>query len=118
MSTTALNQIRIRHMGDAADDLAGFVKGRERTDLDSDRMLLFAVVRAIEIIGEAASRTSEETRSVTPTVPWKAIVGMRNRIIHAYFDIDKDIVWKAATEEVPALLAILRQLDLSEEGGG
>lgn len=104
------DRVRIRHMIDAAEDVGRFIAGRPRADLDTDRMLLFAVVRAIEIIGEAASKVSEETRSSTPRIAWRAIVGMRNRIVHAYFDVDRDIVWKAAVEEVPALLALLEPL--------
>lgn len=97
-------------MIEAAAEVAHFISGRGRPDLDSDHMLLFAVVRAIEIIGEAASKVSEETRSSASAIPWKAIVGMRNRIVHAYFDIDADILWKAAAEEIPALAATLRTL--------
>lgn len=73
-------------------------------------MLLFALVRSIEIIGEAATKTSEEARTATLNIPWKAIIGMRHRLIHAYFDIDADILWVAATVEVPALLSQLRKL--------
>jgi len=62
-------------------------------------MLLFALVRAIEIIGEAASRVSIETRSVAPAVPWSTITAIRNRLIHAYFDINRDILWKATRPE-------------------
>jgi uncharacterized protein with HEPN domain len=97
-------------MIDAAEAATQFVAGRRRADLDTDRMLLFALVRSIEIIGEAANKTSEETRSATPHIPWKAIIGMRHRLIHAYFDIDADILWVAATVEVPALLSQLRGL--------
>jgi uncharacterized protein with HEPN domain len=97
-------------MVDAAEQVARFIAGRGREDLDTDEMLLFAVVRAIEIVGEAASKVSEETRAATPAIPWKVVVGMRNRIVHAYWDIDKDIVWKAAAEEVPSLLARLQAL--------
>ena len=61
-------------------------------------MLLFALVRATEIIGEAASRVSPESRTTAPTVPWARITGMRNRLIHAYFDIDHDILWRTAVE--------------------
>ncbi len=102
------NAIRVRHMIEAAWTVQGFVEGRSRGAFDSDLMLQFALVRAIEIIGEAASRVSAETRSATPAVPWAAIVAMRNRLMHAYFSIDPAIVWKSATEEVPALLLILR----------
>lgn len=58
------------------------------------------MVRAIEVIGEAASRVSDETRAANPAIPWSAIVGMRNRLVHGYFDIDTEIVWKTATEEL------------------
>jgi len=62
--------IRIRHMIDAAETAQRFAAGRQRDGLDADQMLLFALVRAIEIIGEAASRVTQETRAATPTVPW------------------------------------------------
>lgn len=95
--------IRIRHMIEAADAALRFVEGRRVADLDQDQMLLFALVRAIEIIGEAASRVSPEARARFPTVPWPAVVAMRNRLVHAYFDIDRRILWKTATEEIPQL---------------
>jgi len=84
--------------------------GRSRADLDSDRMLLFAVVRAIEVVGEAASKLSEEFRAAHPGIPWRAIVGMRNRLIHAYFDIDTETVWETTTQELPPILNQLREL--------
>jgi uncharacterized protein with HEPN domain len=87
------DRVRWQHMIDAAEDALRFVSGRKRADLDEDRMLLFAVVRAIEIVGEAVSKVSAETRAEHSTIPWPAIIGMRNRIVHAYFDIDSDIVW-------------------------
>jgi len=73
-------------------------------------MLLFAVVRAVEIVGEAASKVTEETREKHPHIPWRAIVGMRNRLIHAYFEIDMDMVWVAATQEIPVLLSQLLEI--------
>jgi uncharacterized protein with HEPN domain len=57
----------------------------------------------LKIIGEAASKISAETRSAHAEIPWKAIIGMRNRLVHAYFDIDASIVWVAVTEELPTL---------------
>ena len=102
--------VRLRHMIEAAESAIAFVSGRNRSDLDSDRMLLFAVVRAIEIVGEAASRITDETRATRPTVPWHAIVGMRNRLIHAYFEINAQMVWETVTAELPALLPHLREM--------
>ena len=70
-------------------------------------MLLFALVRAIEIVGEAASRISAETRQAITEIPWPAVIGMRNRLVHAYFDINYDTVWKIIKDELPVLIAAL-----------
>jgi uncharacterized protein with HEPN domain len=104
------DRIRVLHMIEAAESALSFVSGRERADLDRDRMLLFGVVRAIEVVGEAAGKVSEATRTAAPEIPWASIVSMRNRLIHAYFDIDRDIVWKTVTEEMPPVLSSLRAL--------
>lgn len=104
------DRIRILHMIEAAEAARGFVAGGQRADLDTHPMLLFALVRAIEVIGEAAGRVSDETRALAPHIPWTLIVAMRNRLIHAYFDIDRDILWRTATDELPALLSMLRAL--------
>lgn len=105
---------RLRHMIEAADNVQKFISGRQRTDLDSNQMLVFAIVRALEIIGEAASKISEETRSAHGAIPWKTIIGMRNRLVHAYFDIDVSIVWVTVTEELPGLLSQLKALAASD----
>lgn len=104
------DRFRILHMVEAADAIANFVKSRKRDELDSDTMLLFALVRGIEIFGEAAARISATTKAETPELPWPQIVATRNRLIHAYFDIDRDILWKAATEEIPTIVPRLREL--------
>lgn len=101
--------IRLRHMIEAGEAALGFIARRSRSDLGSDLMLQFALVRAVEIIGEAASKVSAETRSSAPAIPWPQIVAMRNRLVHAYFDIDRDILWVTVTEEIPDLVALLRQ---------
>ena len=99
--------VRIRHMLDAARDAISFAQGQSRESLDTNRMLTFALIRAIEIIGEAASRVTDATRAAYPQLPWPQIVGMRNRLIHAYFDVDLDRVWKTTSEEIPSLLTQL-----------
>jgi uncharacterized protein with HEPN domain len=106
----AEDRVRLRHMVEAAESVGQFMTGRQHTDLDEDRMLLFAVVHAIEILGEAASKISEETRATHTGIPWRAIIGMRNRLIHAYFEINTAIVWQTVTQEIPALLPQLRAL--------
>lgn len=70
--------------------------------------MTFALVRAIEIIGEAASKISAGGRTELPTVPWNSIVGMRNRLVHAYFDVDLDILWNTVTQALPPLHAQLQ----------
>ena len=103
----AEDRIRLKHMVEAAQAAQAFMVGRKRADLDADQMLLFAVVRAIEIVGEAATRVTAETRSAAPGIPWPAMIGMRNRVVHAYFNIDREIVWKTVTVELPQLLPAL-----------
>ena len=104
------DQVRIKHMLEAASDAARFIAGRKRADLDADRMLLFALIRCIEIIGEAARQITGESRNLSADIPWNAIAGMRNRLIHAYFDVDTELVWRTVTRELPELVVRLRKL--------
>jgi uncharacterized protein with HEPN domain len=101
-------------MIEAVETARNFVSGRTRADLDTDRMLVFALVRAIEVVGEAAGRVTRATQSAARDIPWALVVSMRNRLIHAYFDIDHNVVWKTATEELPDLLPKLRALVAEE----
>jgi uncharacterized protein with HEPN domain len=110
----AEDRVRLRHMVEAGESAVQFVAGHQRADLDEDRMLLFALVRAIEVLGEAASKISEETQATHAGIPWRAIIGMRNRLIHAYFEINTEIVWQTVTQEIPALLPPLRKLGTDE----
>ena len=87
------DSVRIRHMLDHAREAVAMVKGRTREDLDRDRMLELAPVRLIEIVGEAAARVSEEGKAAHPTVPWREVVGMRNRLVHGYDTVDCDVLY-------------------------
>jgi uncharacterized protein with HEPN domain len=97
------DRIRLQHMLDAITAASQFVEGRKRSDLDADQMLVFALVRAVEIVGEAASKPSSEGRQELSAVPWSSIVGMRNRLVHAYFDVDLEILWNTVTQALPRL---------------
>lgn len=99
---------RVRHMADAAEQALAFVQGRQRADLDTDAMLRLALTRAVEIVGEAAAQVSDAGRNHCPDVPWQQIVGMRNRLVHAYFDINADILWDTVLLALPPLLVQLR----------
>ena len=102
--------IRLRHMLDAAREALSFVAGRSSEDLGRDRMLVLALIKEIEIIGEAASRISDESRKALPRIPWPKIIAMRNRLIHAYADVDLSIVWDTLTGALPELL---RELEIA-----
>jgi uncharacterized protein with HEPN domain len=94
----------------AARELQSFVKGRLRDDLDEDRMFRLAAERAIEIIGVAASRVSEDFRTAHPEVPWQGVIGQRNVIAHEYGEIIVDRLWVVATQHIPELIALLEPL--------
>ena len=109
--------IRLRHMLDAAHEALSFVEGRVREDLDTDRKLSLSLVKEIEIIGEAASRITEQCRVAYPAIPWFDIVAMRNRLIHGYYDINLDMVWETITKELPPLVTVLEEiLDFPQDG--
>jgi len=106
--------IRLRHMRDAAREAVEFARNSRRKDLDGDRKLTLALVKDVEIIGEAAYQIAEETRRTLPEIPWGDIVSMRHRLVHAYFDINLDILWKTLQEDLPPLVRILSET-LGEE---
>ncbi len=100
----------LRDMLDMARKAQVFLHDRSQEAVDQDEMLAFALVRAIEVLGEAASRISVETRAGLVQIPWKVIVGMRNKIIHDYRTIDTRIVWKTVVEDLPPLIAELEKV--------
>jgi len=106
---------RLRHMRDAAQKAIKFSQGKTRNALETDEMLTLSLVKCIEIVGEAAARVTREHQSELPQIPWMQIVGMRNRLIHAYFQIDLDIVWNTVTQALPELIAELEIIIASEE---
>ena len=94
------------HARDAREFIAGL------TYQDFDRSLLHqrAVMKSVETIGEAASRVNADTKHASPEIPWSEIVGMRNRIVHAYFDVRLDVLWNVVQDELPVLIAQLEPL--------
>ena len=98
------DELRLQHIVQYASEALQFIDGRTRSDLDGDRMLAYSLVRCLEVIGEAASQVSEETRARFPEIPWRRAVGMRHRLIHSYFEVDNDRVWKTASMELRPLV--------------
>ena len=100
----------LRDMLDAAKEAASFAQGKGRVDLDKDRKLVLAIVHLVEIIGEAAGNVSEEFQGAHSEIPWAIIVGMRNRLAHAYFDVDLDRVWDTVEHDLPPLIVQLEKI--------
>ena len=96
--------IFLGHMLEASRWALTISQGRTRRDLDLDLQLFLVLSRAIEVVGEAANRVSDEAQNGTPDIPWRRIVGMRNHLAHQYDDINYDILWGAATIHIPTLI--------------
>lgn len=102
--------VRFRHMLGYAREAVAMVEDRTRADLDTDRQFNLALVRLLEIIGEAASRVPIEERARHPDIPWLEIVSVRNRLIHGYDTVDFDILWQIITKDLPPLIDDLEKL--------
>ena len=97
-------------MLDAAKEIMAFVQNQTRKTLDTNRMLVLSIMRSIEVIGEAASKVTKEFQDQQKEIPWTEIVAMRNRLIHAYFDIDLDRVWDTVQDDLPKLIEVLEKI--------
>jgi len=101
------DRIRVQHMLEAARDVVAIARGRCMDDLRTDMPMRRAIVNAIQEIGEAAAKVSPAGRARLAAIPWPVVVGMRNRLVHGYDEIDFGVVWKVATEEVGTLILAL-----------
>ena len=101
---------QIKHLRDAAEEILELTEGLSRSDLEEDRTLSLALVHLFEILGEAASRISKDFQNEHTEIPWKYIIGMRNRLIHGYFDIDLDVVWSTVKKDIPPLIPKLKNI--------
>jgi len=101
--------IRLRHMLDHALEAVEMTRGRRPDDLKRNRMLQLALVRLVEIVGEAATRVSQEGQKQHPSIPWLQARGMQNRLIHGYNTVDLDVLWDTTQDDLPALIVQLRQ---------
>jgi uncharacterized protein with HEPN domain len=109
------DRVRLGHMLEHSREAITLTRGKTRADLDSDRVLSLALVRLLEIVGEAAGRVSDETRAHEPEIPWPQIIGLCNRLIHRYDAVDYDILWQIITDDLPALVAMLETALSSKE---
>lgn len=104
MRESLKDPLRLDHIVEAANNVIVFMKGKTAEDLASDKLLYFAVVKNLEIIGEAAYKLTIEFKESHPETAWKEIVGMRHILVHGYYHISCKEVWDASLEEVPKLL--------------
>ncbi len=100
----------IQDILDAIDDIETFTQELDLEDFKQDRKTVYAVTRAIEIMGEATKNIPDTTRSKYPQVPWKQIAGMRDKLIHGYFGIDMVTLWKAAKQDAPQLKGLISKI--------
>lgn len=104
------DQIYIEHILLSIDRIESYLKGKDRQFFSNDYLTQDAVVRQLELVGEATKRVSKEFRKINPPVPWSDMAGMRDILIHDYIDVDLDIVWKNATESIHNLKGLLQKL--------
>jgi len=110
-----LDKERLLHMRDAAQKIGKFISGLSEEDFVRSELVQHAVVNCLYIIGEAANRISQATRDQFPEIEWDVIRGMRNRLAHAYFDVNLSIVWYSVTVDTPRLLAAVEEILASEQ---
>ena len=91
---------RLEHILQAIDRIRRYTKGKTFDDFIADDMMYYAVVKNIEIIGEASNMLTEEFRNAHPDTPWKLVNGMRNYIVHEYFQVDNNVVWDVITGDL------------------
>jgi len=103
------DKIRIQHMIDAAEEALSFVAEINEKDFFNNRLLILSIIKEIEIIGEAASKVSVKTKNEFSNIPWQDIVGMRNRLIHGYFEVNVQLVWNTLKRNLPTLINLLQK---------
>lgn len=112
---TKRDNSRIHDMLDAAGKAISFSQQKSRNDLHEDEMLALALVRLLEIVGEAARFVPDEIKQQYPEVAWAAIAGTRNRLIHGYFAVDYDVVWAIIQSDLPVLVDQLGRIIAEQE---
>ena len=104
------DSIYIDHILNSINRILDYISGKDREAFEADLVTQDAVVRQLEVIGEATKRVSNELRSKHPDIPWADMAGMRDVLIHDYIDVDLGVVWKTASEIIPDLKALILKL--------
>lgn len=104
------NDVYLQHIREAVQKIEAYTAGIDREEFKADGMRQDAVIRQMEIIGEASRQLSESFRENHASIPWPDIIGMRNRIAHDYMNVDLDIVWEVVHQDLPRLKSFLDNL--------
>lgn len=104
------DRVYIEHILDTANKAIGFIDGLSREDFDNNELLRLSLTHLLQVIGEAARRVSPDFRANHPAIPWKAVVGMRSKVVHDYLDVDDDIVWDTVKNDLPFLVVELEKI--------
>jgi uncharacterized protein with HEPN domain len=110
--------VSLRQMLDHIEEAVALAQRRKRDDLESDRVFFLALLKLVEIVGEAATRVSQAMQAAHPELPWREVIGTRNRLIHGYDAVDYDILWEIVATDFPPLAKPLRTVLGDEETGG
>ncbi len=104
------NSVRLKHIIDAVNDVIKLSFGKKRTDLESDQIFGLAMVRLIEIIGEAANSIDVEFRAKYPKIPWSQMIATRNKLIHGYYNVENELIWEIISKDIPNLQKQLNKI--------
>lgn len=116
MRETLRDPSRIIHMIQAIHNVNEYMNGKNQADLDNNSMLFYAVVKNIEIIGEAAYKLTQEFRDAHPQTPWRQIIGMRHILVHGYYQVESSEIFNLFVEDLPILLQQLEGYIENENG--
>ena len=108
MREASKDNIRLEHIVQAIERIKRYTNGKRFEDLEEDDMMYYAVVKNIEIIGEASNMLTSEFKNDHPLTPWKMVTGMRNYIVHEYFQVDNTVIWDVIQNDLPELEAQIK----------
>ena len=103
--------VYIEHILDCIRKIKEFTNGLSLKDFSVNELVQDAVIRNIEIIGEASKKISSDTKQIYYEIPWKEIAGMRDKLIHDYLGVDVEVVWRTITEDIPTLEKQIKEID-------
>jgi uncharacterized protein with HEPN domain len=100
----------INDLVEACEDILSFTRGMSYSDFAGDKKTINAVIRSLEVIGEATKKLPRSFRDSYPDVPWKRMAGMRDKLIHEYFGVDTQMVWQVVERHIPDILPLVKEI--------